>query len=170
MNAKQLLVEIVPDNELPAGSGKILITDLLNRSMPLIRYEVGDVGTWAVQPCACGRGLPLLAQVQGRTTDFLVMPDGRCISGPALTLVVADMPDVRQVQFVQTAPSHVTLRVVPGTGYSEATAMELRKRLDLYLRGAAQLHIEPAEAIASESSGKYRFVIRTDKGAGVGSR
>jgi len=158
--AETLLVEVVPDPSLPDGLGRILITDLLNRSMPLIRYEIGDVGKWATdQSCPCQRGLPLLAEVRGRTTDFIVLPDGCKISGPALTLVVADMPDVRQVQFVKLASGSVRLRVVPGNGYSDATKAELHKRLGLYLQGSALMEIEEVPSIASERSGKYRFVV-----------
>jgi phenylacetate-CoA ligase len=160
INAEALLVEIVPDPAIPAPAGKLVITDLLNYSMPLIRYEIGDVGSFAAaHSCPCGRGLPLLAEVNGRTTDFLILPDGRRISGPALTLVVADMPDVRQVQFVQRMHGQITLRVVPGRNYGAHTAAELQRRLSLYLRQAATLNIEEVESIASEMSGKYRFVV-----------
>jgi hypothetical protein len=87
------------------------------------------------------------------------MPDGTQISGPALTLVIADMADVRQVQFVQRGAEQVMLRVVPGPGYGELTRSELRKRLDLYLQNRAVLTIEEVAEIRSAPSGKYRFVI-----------
>lgn len=164
VHAESLLVEIAPDASLPEGLGRILVTDLRNRSMPLIRYEIGDVGAWSNSAaCPCGRGLPLLDDVRGRTTDFLVMPDGSRISGPSLTLVVADMSEVSQVQFVQNSARSITLRVVPGVGYGEATRTELRKRLDLYLQGRATLEIQEAAPIASEVSGKYRFVVNASE-------
>jgi len=159
VNAESILVEIVPDANLPASLGKVLVTDLLNYSQPLIRYEIGDASSWLPeQTCPCGRGLPLLSPVQGRSTDFLTFAD-RHISGPALTLVVADMADVRQVQFVQTGTSSVTLRVVPGNNYGDATKQELRKRLRQYLGEGVKLEIEETESVLSEASGKYRFVI-----------
>jgi phenylacetate-CoA ligase len=171
VNADALLVEIEPDATLPNGYGRVLVTDLLNRSMPLIRYEIGDSSRWLEnQQCPCGRGLPLLADIEGRTTEFLLMPDGRVISGPALTLIVADMSDVAQVQFVQTASDHIELRVVPGKGYGENTRQELKRRLALYLKGAAQLDVVDVESIAKEPSGKYRFVVsRIGEGRSVGS-
>lgn len=160
VNAEALLVEIVPDPAYAPPAGKIVITDLLNYSMPLIRYEIGDVGRWADgQDCPCGRGLPLLADVQGRITDFLVLPNGTHISGPSLTLVVSDMPDVAQVQFVQRSPQLVVLRVVPGRNYSSETQDELRRRVSLYLNGLVRLSLEEVTSIASETSGKYRFVV-----------
>lgn len=160
VNADALLLEIIPGEGHAPGTGKVVITDLLNRSMPLIRYEIGDVARWAEDGlCKCGRGLPRLAEVNGRTTDFLVLPDGRRVSGPALTLVVADMADVAQVQFVQDSPSCVQLKVVPGNGFGEGTKTELRRRLDLYLRGSVTLDVVTVEDIPAERSGKYRFVV-----------
>lgn len=160
VNADALLLEILPDSTRQTRSGRMVITDLLNYSMPLIRYEIGDIGEWAEdQHCPCGRNLPLLADVQGRITDFLILSDGRMISGPALTLVVSEMPEVRQVQFVQRAPDDIVLRVVPGRGYGKDTEEDLRKRMSLYLGRAAHLKIELTNSIASEISGKYRFVI-----------
>jgi phenylacetate-CoA ligase len=168
VNAEALYVEIVPDEASAKGAGRIVVTDLLNYSMPLIRYEIGDIGEWASdQECHCGRHLPLLADVQGRTTDFLILSDGTHISGPALTLVVSDMADVRQVQFVQKAPELIVLRVVPGTNYGPSTEQELRKRFGLYLNQTTTLRIEMAESIASEISGKYRFVVHEPESEGI---
>jgi phenylacetate-CoA ligase len=158
VNADALFLELAEDPAAPEASGKIVITDMLNRSMPLIRYEIGDVGRWGAEGCSCGRTMPLLADVQGRITDFLTLKDGRKISGPSLTLVVADMPDVQQVQFVQKGLEAIVLRVVPGRGYSDATRAELRRRLELYLQGVAVMDIEETTTIQSERSGKYRFV------------
>ncbi len=164
VNGDALLVEIVPDPAYPSPAGKVVITDLLNYSMPLIRYEIGDVGRWAeAQHCPCGRGLPLLADVQGRITDFLILPDKTYISGPSLTLVVADMPDVAQVQFVQKDPHSVVLRVVPGKSYGPDTRVELRRRMSLYLHNLVDLSLEEVAGITSEASGKYRFVINEMK-------
>lgn len=167
VNADALLVEIIFDGKRPDDCGRIVITDLLNYSMPLIRYDICDLGAWAPeQSCACGRGLPIVREVRGRTTDFIVLKDGTQISGPSLTLVIADMPDVRQVQLVQTALDRITIRVVPGIGYDDATRNELHTRLSLYVQNQAQLTIEEVQNIEVGLSGKYRFVINESHGAG----
>lgn len=176
VSAETFLVEIVPSATIPKPAGRVVITDLLNFSMPLIRYEIGDVAAWAdSQPCPCGRQLPLLTEVQGRTTEFLLQGKGRQISGPALTLVVADMPEVRQVQFVQKALDLILIRVVPGKNYGPAAAEELRRRLGLYLDPQTRLEIEETDSIASEISGKYRFAIneltaQSDSGSALKQR
>ncbi len=163
VNADALIVEVEPQPNLPAGMGRVLITDLLNRSMPLIRYEIGDLAS--LDPdihCPCGRSLPLIGNVQGRTSDFLCLPNGRMIAGPSLALLAADMRDVRQVQFIQRDPKHVTLKVVAGHGYNLLTEQELRRRMQPYLEDVSSLTIVKADSIASEPSGKYRFVKKTD--------
>lgn len=163
VNADALIVEVEPVAGLPAGMGRVLVTDLLNRSMPLIRYEIGDLASLdSGMRCPCGRSLPLIGNIQGRTSDFLRLPSGRLIAGPALTLLIADMRDVRQVQFIQADPAHVTLKVVAGNGYSQRTEEELRRRMQPYLEKESSLTIVTADSIPSEPSGKYRFVKTTE--------
>ncbi|HEX4020250.1 MAG TPA: hypothetical protein VHX63_03820 [Acidobacteriaceae bacterium] len=160
VNADALYVEIEEQPGLPLGYGRVLVTDMLNRSMPLIRYEIGDVATWAEdQSCPCGRNLPLLATIEGRTTDFIYLPDGSGVSGPALTLVISSMTDIRQAQFVQKQDGSVLLYVIPRSGFSSETILSLRKRLEPYLRNQVALDIRQVNEIQKEQSGKYRFVI-----------
>jgi phenylacetate-CoA ligase len=159
VNADALIVEVEPAPNLPAGMGRVLVTDLLNRSMPLIRYEIGDLASLDTDMhCPCGRSLPLIGKIQGRTSDFLRLPSGRMIAGPSLALLAADMRDVRQVQFIQRDPANVTLKVVAGNGYSQRTEEELRRRMLPYLEQESSLTIVTADSIPSEPSGKYRFV------------
>lgn len=172
VSAETLLVEVVADDSTPPGMGKIVVTDLLNRSMPLIRYEIGDVGAWADgPPCPCGRGLPRLQSLAGRLTDFLTMRDGRKLSGVALlTWVFAQMDEVRQVQFIQHAPGDLTLRYVRGPAYNAATEQHLRDRLAPYFKDQAQLAFEPVDMIAKEASGKFRFILHAPRPSLVGGR
>ena len=163
VNADALIVEVEPAPHLPPGMGRVLVTDLLNCSMPLIRYEIGDLAN--LDPdiqCPCGRSLPVIGNIQGRTSDFLCLANGRMIGGPSLALLAADMREVRQVQFIQRDPNTVTLKVVAGRGYNPLTEQELRRRMQPYLGEASSLTIVTAESIPSEPSGKYRFVKNAD--------
>ncbi len=142
INADALLVEVEAAPNLPEGMGRVLVTDLLNRSMPLIRYEIGDLASLDSKlECPCGRSLPLIGNIQGRSSDFLCLPSGRMIAGPSLALLAADMRDVRQVQFIQPDPQHITLKVVAGHGYSVHTEQELRRRMQPYLEEISTLKI-----------------------------
>lgn len=170
INADALLVEVAADPSLPSGMGRVLVTDLLNRSMPLIRYEIGDLASLDdTLRCPCGRSLPLIGSIEGRTSDFLRLPSGRMVAGPSLAVLATDMRDVRQVQFIQPDPQHVTLKVVAGTGYNTSTEDELRRRVQPYLEGQASLTIVTADSIPSEASGKYRFVKMSDDPVALGT-
>ena len=56
-------------------TGRVVLTDLHNFTMPLIRYEIGDYAEVG-PPCACGRGLPVLARILGRSRNMLTLPAG----------------------------------------------------------------------------------------------
>ena len=71
------------------------------RDFPFIRYRTGDVGVLDDEDCDCGRGLPMLKEIQGRTTDFVVAADGTVMHGLALIYIVRDLPGVKQFKIVQ---------------------------------------------------------------------
>jgi phenylacetate-CoA ligase len=159
INSDALIVEVVPVPGTDPSLGKVVITDLLNRAMPLIRYEIGDLASIPERSvCTCGRSLPRIQRIEGRVTDFLITADDRRISGISLALLAGDMPQVRQMQFVQQDRRHIQLRVVAGEGYGADTVVELQRRLFPYLQGQTELSIITVDAIAKEPSGKYRYV------------
>jgi phenylacetate-CoA ligase len=159
--AEGLYVEI----ETPAGRaepgqpGSILVTDLLNQAMPMIRYRIGDMGSWASRPCPCGRSLPLLGEVAGRVTDFLVGADGRLVSGVYLaTYVVAHRPSLGQVQIHQSRAGHVVYRLRPGPGFdNDADALYLRQATREHLGAATTSDVELVSELPTEQSGKFLF-------------
>jgi phenylacetate-CoA ligase len=153
VNAENLFVEV-------AGNGEILITDLKNFAMPMIRYRTRDMGALIEGGCECGRGLPLLDLHGGRVTDFLTAVNGSKVSGIALaTYAITNVPGVRQIQFVQDCRERVTVRVVRRPEWSVETAATLASRLRAFLGEAIIVQIEFADDIPLEPSGKYRFSI-----------
>jgi len=142
----------------PGETGSILVTDLLNHAMPLIRYRIGDMGSWAAGECPCGRGLPRLERVAGRVTDFLVGADGRLVSGVFLaTYVVAQRPSLGQVQIRQERAGAVTYRVRPGRDFRcDADTAYLREQTLRYL-GATAAEVELVDELPAEASGKFLF-------------
>jgi phenylacetate-CoA ligase len=158
LNADALIVEVERSANHPAGTGRVLVTDLLNRAMPLIRYEIGDTASsLETAPCPCGRVFPRIRNVRGRVTDFLVTPDNERISGVPLAAIAGDLPQVRQLQLIQKDAGHVQVKVVPGREYSANTVAELRHRLNAYFHGKTELSIVTAERILPERSGKVRL-------------
>jgi phenylacetate-CoA ligase len=159
--AEGLLVEIVQGNDpvAPGESGAILVTDLLNLGMPLIRYRIGDMGTWEEGACPCGRGLPRLREVSGRVTDFLVGADGRLVSGVYLaTYVVARRPSLGQVQILQEEAGRVRYRIKPGPGFQRQDDLDyLQNETRRYLGEETFVDWEFTDNLGPEPSGKYIF-------------
>lgn len=159
--AEGLYVEVEgPDGPaVPGQMGSILVTDLLNGAMPLIRYRIGDLGTWAEGSCPCGRQLPRLSRVAGRVTDFLVGCDGRLVSGVFLaTYVIAQRPSLGQVQIRQDRAGAVVYRVKPGRDFRMAEDVEyLRTATRRYLGEQAEVEAEVVAELPAEPSGKFLF-------------
>jgi phenylacetate-CoA ligase len=161
VNAECLYLEIeTPEGRARDGEvGSVLVTDLLNRAMPLIRYRIGDLGAWATGECPCGRGLPRLAALHGRSTDFLVGSDGRLVSGVFLaTYVVANRPSLGQVQIRQERAGAVVYRVRPGRDFDAAADVAyLRAATRRHLGDRAEAEAELVDNLPAEPSGKFLF-------------
>lgn len=159
VNIESVVVEILKDGRpAPAGiPGHVVVTDLANYAMPLIRYQVGDMAIWADGVCRCGRAAPRLARIEGREADYVVTSSGHFISGISLTENFAtQVPGVLQLQIVQERVDYFRFRIVRGRDFSEAQLAQLvRERFG----PAAQYVCEFVPTIASEASGKYRFCI-----------
>jgi phenylacetate-CoA ligase len=163
INADHLLVEALVDGRSRSDEdGEIVITDLRNFAMPMIRYRIRDVGRIRRAPCRCPRGLPLMDLSGGRVTDFLRTTSGSKVSGVVIaTYVITNIPGIRQIQFVQHEPDAVTINLVKGPHWSPASLDELTARARRYLGEGMRLSIEYRDRIAQERSGKYRFSIST---------
>jgi phenylacetate-CoA ligase len=159
--AEGLYVE-VEQNGRPAHAGEIgeiLITDLLNFGMPIIRYRIGDMGSWAEDSDCSGRNLPRLKSVEGRVTDFVTGDDGRLVSGVFLaTYVVACRPSLGTVQLWQNTPGTVVYRIRRGSNFREIDDLEyLRAATKQYLGSGAIAEFEYVEEFALSPSGKLLF-------------
>jgi phenylacetate-CoA ligase len=139
------------------GLGSILVTDLLNFAMPLIRYRIGDLGSWEGGACRCGRGLPRLRHVAGRVTDFLVGADGRLVSGPFLSLyAIGQRPSLGQVQIRQHEAGTVCFRIKRGAAFRDPDdLMYLESVAKRYLGAGTRVECEFVEEIRREPSGKF---------------
>jgi phenylacetate-CoA ligase len=143
----------------PGEMGSILVTDLLNHAMPLIRYRIGDLGSWAAGECRCGRGLPRLEWIAGRVTDFLAGSDGRLVSGVFLaTYVVAQRPSLGQVQIVQDRAGEVRYRIKRSAAFNAIADLDyLRRTTRTHLGAETIVEVEYVEDLPNEPSGKFLF-------------
>jgi len=160
--AETLLVEFVVDGRWarPGEMGEIFVTDLLNEATPFVRYKVGDLGAPMEGACSCGRGLPRMQMVAGRTTDFIHTPDDRWLSGVAInTYLISQMPGVRQAQIVQQDCEHLHFRLVESQGRSSSADDFLRLQVPQMFGPRMKYTVEWVPKIHPESSGKVRVTV-----------
>ena len=164
INAESLYIETVAneeENHTEKKHGEIVVTDLLNYGMPLIRYKMGDIGIISKVACGCGRGLPLLKEIVGRTGDFLYAGDGKKIAAGSLVLYLVDEAPglVGQVQVIQNKINHLIIKMTTDPPPSQKI-IEYQKNTVRRLFGEAMnISFEIVEKIPRGPSGKYRFAI-----------
>lgn len=162
LTAEDIIVEIVDRDGrvLPAGqAGEIVVTHLATGEFPFIRYRTGDVAVRDEGACSCGRGLPLLREIQGRATDFVVAADGTVMHGLALIYVIRDLPGVASFKIVQESLALTRVFIVPGPGYAEDTAARIRQGLRERLGAGVKVEVEARSEIPPERSGKFRYIV-----------
>lgn len=162
ITAEDIIVEIV-DGEgrvLPPGmSGEIVVTHLATGAFPFIRYRTGDVGVLDDRLCDCGRTLPLLREVQGRTTDFIVAADGTVMHGLALIYVIRNLPGVASFKIVQEDVHRIQVLLVPEGECEQATLDSIRTGFRQRLGESVQVDVQCVATIPPERSGKHRYVV-----------
>jgi len=163
LNSDHNIVEFLRDDGTPCApgeDGRIVVTELINFGMPMLRYEVGDRGVPSDRACPCGRGLPLMEHVTGRVADFLIATSGHRVAGISIIEnTLTRLPGIAQMQVVQEEVRKLQVNLVPGPEYGPATETALVSSLQEYLGRDVQVRIVSVAAIPQEESGKYRFTI-----------
>jgi phenylacetate-CoA ligase len=140
-------------------TGLITVTNLNNLAMPFIRYQPGDLGRPAGRSCSCGRGLPLMEMVDGRSTDVIVSPSGRFLHGEFFTHLFYKIDDIRQFQVVQKERDLLVVSIVPMSGCDcDGVFSYLAEIITTHADSKFRLEFRTLDSIPPVSSGKYRFV------------
>ncbi len=140
-----------------SGTGDLVMTGLLNYDMPLIRYCVGDRGTLASpeKTCPCGRGLPIVENVEGRIDDVLLTRDGRMVG--RLSTAFKNLPIV-EVQTIQRSIDHILLKVVPDRQFDDSSKRALIQSVQERM-GDVEVEVELLATIPRGPNGKFRTVV-----------
>ncbi|OBP14613.1 capsule biosynthesis protein CapK [Rheinheimera sp. SA_1] len=163
ISAEDIIVEIIDNdgNCVPDGqSGEIVVTHLATSDFPFIRYRTGDIATKSGQPCPCGRGLPVLEQIEGRSTDFVIAADGTMMHGLALIYVIRELAGISNFKIVQESLLLTSVQLVLDQGVDSTPLLAtIEQGLKARLGQQVQIQFELRDEIAAEASGKYRYVI-----------
>jgi phenylacetate-CoA ligase len=155
----RLWVETNPPQATEAP-GELILTDLDNHPMPMIRYRIDDTGRFASGPCSCGRPWTKLAAVDGRVLDVIVTPDGRAFGGTFFTLTLRPYDrSIAQFQVIQDRVDHLVVKIVPGHAWDLRRRAELLETLNRQLGGGLQIELLEVSEIPPLPSGKRRFVV-----------
>ncbi|ESQ16642.1 MAG TPA: phenylacetate--CoA ligase family protein [Chromatiaceae bacterium] len=162
ITAEDIVVEIVDGagKVLPAGEmGEIVITHLASRDFPFIRYRTGDVGSLGDKPCACGRGLPLLQQLEGRTTDFIVAQDGTVMHGLALIYILRDLTAIDEFKILQESLDRIQILIKSNSRLTTDLVNSIVTQFKRRLGAGVSIEVEQVDHLARERSGKFRYVV-----------
>ncbi|MDD5645578.1 MAG: hypothetical protein PHW86_00165 [Candidatus Bipolaricaulis sp.] len=176
VNTDSCIIELVDEQGIavpPGVEGRVVVTNLYNRTMPFIRYDLGDHATWdRAEPhrCSCGANTPTLAAIDGRSDDFIFLPDSRRVSPLVVLTTVLNgcarktpqgvpLAQVRQFQVVQEVAGEVEVRVVP----HGSLPLDLDHRIQTEFRRlhpAFRVRVSAVTELPLERSGKLKRVVR----------
>ncbi len=164
--AEDLIVEIVDNVGQPIESGRqghVVITNLHEYGMPFIRYSTDDESSFLTGVCACGRALPRLSTVVGKTGNVIYTPSGKRLSPFALHPSGVAPLGVRQFQFIQEQLDLVTVNVVPNDSLSpsdlQSLAAAVRDHFGSALGNDVRVEVAIVERIQPTPAGKHLFLI-----------
>jgi phenylacetate-CoA ligase len=166
INTELVVAEVLREDgsaASPGEIGRVVLTDLWNYARPFVRYFTGDLAVAGpAGPCACGRGFPLLGQIEGRSHECLYTPSGKVISpavlGHYLFVYNNHLDSVRHYQLVQDGDDSVRLLVMPSNRWTDGTAAVLAEAIDKLVGGEMHVTVEPVLEIPTERSGKRPII------------
>jgi phenylacetate-CoA ligase len=167
LSSENMIVEVLSESGRPVKpgeSGEIVVTDLVNFSMPLIRYRLKDYASISGEPCPCGRTLPTLLNIHGREYDMLVNTSGQKFHGEFFLYLVEDLKKKKivldHVQFIQQGMK-INIKIAHSGDVEKDYFHEyFTENLRLYFDAMVEVNVKFVSEIPREPSGKLRTVIR----------
>jgi len=156
-----ILELIAPDGRpvRPGEPGEIVITDLYSHEAPFIRYATGDIAVMSTRRCSCGRSLPLLEAVEGRSNDSILAADGRVINSLALIYPVREIEGIERFRVCQKSLDSFHVQVVRNENFPSDAEDRIRRNWVQLLRAPIRVTFEYPRELPLEKSGKFRHVV-----------
>lgn len=162
INVENTLVEFLgPDGApvQPGSRGDVVVTNLNNHAMPLIRFAIGDLGVPLEGTCSCGIRLRRMASLGGRVVDMIRTEDGSVVDAYLFSYLLMKYPCIHTFQVVQDRLSRVVIRIRLETPAPEGFEREVRRRVQEHTGPALDVDIEYVAEIPLAASGKHRTTI-----------
>ncbi len=154
------VVEVLRPNGTPAAAGEVgdlVLTNMINRAMPLIRYKIGDTAVMGEGSCPCGRQTPLLKELTGRITDHLVTKDGRRIH--PIHVFCGTTEKVLEAQFVQEKVGSAILKIVPRQDFTKEDEKALMDEVIWDIGKDIDIELQIVKEIERTKTGKFRHIV-----------
>jgi len=161
-NAEHIMLELLDDDGRPVRAGelgRVVVTTLENYLAPLIRYDLNDYALAVDGRCSCGRTLPIIGKVVGRSINLFRLKNGELFLPWRLYDHLEGLTEVRQLQLVQRAIDHFIVRFVRDTPLAPEVEASLRKNIADSLGGGVTVTLERVSEIARTKRGKYMAAL-----------
>lgn len=154
-------LEIIAHGQVapPGQMGEVAITSLHQYAMPLIRYKIGDMAAYQPSPCPCGRSLPVLREIVGRTHDFLVTADGQFVHGEFFAYLFRVQPQVARYQVHQPDKEHLEVRLVCRQPVDQAWLDRMHQELQTRFGQSMHISLCVVDNIELTAAGKHRYIV-----------
>ena len=161
VNSDSVVVEILVDGKPaePGQTGELVITDLHNYGMPFIRYKNGDLATQGSKVCSCGRGLPLIDNIDGRKTDIIVAYNGTQVPGIYFPHLMKEIPEIRKFQVIQKSRTELEVKLVQQPVIRDEKIQFLRHEIQNIVGSEMNIKFSFVDDIPLNASGKFRVTI-----------
>ncbi|WP_246034000.1 phenylacetate--CoA ligase family protein [Thalassotalea mangrovi] len=161
INIDQLVVETVDHNGAAVKNsvGDIVITDLFNYGMPLIRYANGDQGVISERQCSCSNPLPILESVNGRKLDIIRSPQGKILPGEFFPHLLKDFRGIERFQVRQKSLSSLDIFIVANDKFDDQVQSTIDGQIKAVMGEQLQVNFHQVSEIPLTSTGKHRVTI-----------
>jgi len=166
LSLENLFIEILDESgqPVPPGTvGAVVVTDLHNYGMPFIRYRAGDLARLSPHLCSCGRGLPLLEDVEGRILDLIQTPDGRKITGVYFPHLLKEFTGIKRFQILQKDLNVLIVKIIKDTNFDHSQLSSMREEIVKVVGNSVQVVFEFVDNIPLTQTGKFRVTISNIK-------
>lgn len=155
-------VEIVDSQGKPVKAGdmgEVIVTNLRNYSMPLIRYRIGDTASFSDKQCSCGRGFPLLKEVAGRVFSHFVKRDGSVVHAQFFVGLLFFRSWIREFKIVQKKYDLIEVLIANEGEPDENDIDEIGGKIRQVMGGDCRVEFVFVDEVAPTASGKYLYTV-----------
>ncbi len=166
LNMDSVLIEFIQKgrNVPPGERGRIVVTNLFSYAMPVIRYDLGDIGVMSTENPLCGRAFPLMEVIEGRSDACIILPGGQVLSPLFFFGIMKPVRHIEKWKVIQTRIDHISIHIVPKSGFGKADENLILARCRRQIPAGVKIFIQKKTHIPRERSGKIRAVVSRVKG------